>query len=189
MSELERPLRGSVVVVTGGTGGIGLETGRALVAAGAQVALGDLDGERAADAAAALGEGNFGARLDVTDMSSFEGFIDQVEEKLGPVDALVNNAGVMILGALDEESEEATTRSIQVNLFGVHRDVTPPQNGLTLPLGNRSDPGLQSFAGVWIPRKETHTHAILAGRRKIKARLLLKEEVGHLNEDSGAIAG
>ena len=119
MSELERPLRGSVVVVTGGTGGIGLETGRALVAAGAQVALGDLDGERAAEAAAALGEGNFGARLDVTDMSSFEGFIDQVEEKLGPVDALVNNAGVMILGALDEESEEATTRSIQVNLFGV----------------------------------------------------------------------
>jgi NAD(P)-dependent dehydrogenase (short-subunit alcohol dehydrogenase family) len=119
MSELERPLNGSVVVVTGGTGGIGLETGRALVAAGAKVALGDLDGEKAASEAAALGEGNFGGRLDVTDMASFESFVDQVETELGPIDGLVNNAGVMILGALDEESEEATERSIQVNLFGV----------------------------------------------------------------------
>ncbi len=119
MNELERPLSGSVVVVTGGTGGIGLATGRSLVAAGAKVALGDLDGERAASEAAALGDGNFGSRLDVTDMASFEGFIDQVEAELGPIEGLVNNAGVMILGALDEESEEATERSVQVNLFGV----------------------------------------------------------------------
>jgi NAD(P)-dependent dehydrogenase (short-subunit alcohol dehydrogenase family) len=119
MSDLERPLNGAVVVVTGGTGGIGLATGRSLVAAGARVALGDLDGEKAAAEAAALGEGNFGGRLDVTDMASFETFIDQVESELGPIDGLVNNAGVMILGALDEESEEATDRSVQVNLFGV----------------------------------------------------------------------
>ncbi|MEX0620127.1 MAG: SDR family NAD(P)-dependent oxidoreductase [Solirubrobacterales bacterium] len=119
MNDRERPLSGSVVVVTGGTGGIGLATGRSLVAAGARVALGDLDGERAASEAAALGEGNFGGRLDVTDISVFESFVDQVEAELGPVDALVNNAGVMILGGLDDESEEATERSIQVNLYGV----------------------------------------------------------------------
>jgi NAD(P)-dependent dehydrogenase (short-subunit alcohol dehydrogenase family) len=119
MSELERQLNGAIVAITGGTGGIGLATARALVATGARVALGDLDGERAQADAKSLGEGNFGGRLDVTDFSSFEDFIDQVEAELGPIDALVNNAGVMILGALDEEPEEVTEKSIQVNLFGV----------------------------------------------------------------------
>jgi len=119
MNELERPLNGSVVVVTGGSGGIGLATARSLVTAGARVALGDLDGEQTATEAKSLGEGNFGGKLDVTDMSSFESFVDQVETELGPIDGLVNNAGVMILGALEEESEEVTNRSIQVNLFGV----------------------------------------------------------------------
>jgi NAD(P)-dependent dehydrogenase (short-subunit alcohol dehydrogenase family) len=119
MSELERPLNGAVVVVTGGTGGIGLATARALAGAGAKVALGDLDGERAADEAAAIGEGHYGGQLDVTDMASFESFVDQAEAELGPLYGLVNNAGVMILGALDEESEEATGKSIQVNLYGV----------------------------------------------------------------------
>jgi NAD(P)-dependent dehydrogenase (short-subunit alcohol dehydrogenase family) len=108
-----------VVVVTGGTGGIGLATARSLVAAGAKVALGDLNGEQAATEAASLGEGNFGGQLDVCEMDSFEKFIDQVEAELGPIDGLVNNAGVMLLGALDEESVEATEKSIQVNLFGV----------------------------------------------------------------------
>jgi len=119
MSELERPLNGKVVAITGGAGGIGLATARAAVDAGAKVALGDLDGDQAASEAAALGEGNFGGRLDVTDYGSFESFVDEAEQKLGPLDALVNNAGVMILGALDEESQEVTEKSIGVNLFGV----------------------------------------------------------------------
>ena len=119
MSELDRPLSGSVVAISGGTGGIGMATARSLVAAGAKVALGDLDGDNAAAEAASLGEGNFGGRLDVTDFESFEAFVDTAEAELGPLDGLVNNAGVMILGALEEESVEATEKSIQVNLFGV----------------------------------------------------------------------
>jgi NAD(P)-dependent dehydrogenase (short-subunit alcohol dehydrogenase family) len=119
MTELERPLDGSVVAITGGTGGIGLATARSLVAAGAKVALGDLDGEQAASEAASLGEGNFGGRLDVTDFGSFESFVDAAESELGPLDALVNNAGVMILGPFEEESVEVTEKSVGVNLFGV----------------------------------------------------------------------
>ena len=119
MRELERPLNGSVVAITGGTGGIGLATARSVVAAGAKVALGDLDGELAASEAASLGEGNFGGRLDVTDFDSFESFVDAAEKELGPLDALVNNAGVMILGPFDEESVEKTEKSVEVNLFGV----------------------------------------------------------------------
>jgi NAD(P)-dependent dehydrogenase (short-subunit alcohol dehydrogenase family) len=119
MSELERPLNGKTVAITGGTGGIGLATARAAVAAGARVALGDLDGDQAATDAASLGDGNFGGRLDVTDYGSFEAFIDEAEDRLGPLDALVNNAGVMILGALDEEPQDVTEKSVAVNLFGV----------------------------------------------------------------------
>lgn len=119
MTELERPLNGSVVAITGGTGGIGLATARSLVTAGAKVALGDLDGEQAASEAASLGEDNFGGRLDVTDFESFEAFVDAAEAELGPLDALVNNAGVMILGPFEEEPVEVTEKSVGVNLFGV----------------------------------------------------------------------
>ncbi len=119
MSELERPLSGSVVAITGGTGGIGMATARSLVAAGARVALGDLDGARAASEAESLGQGNFGGELDVTDFGSFEAFVDSAEAELGPLDGLVNNAGVMILGPFDQESAEITEKSVQVNLFGV----------------------------------------------------------------------
>lgn len=119
MTELERPLEGSAVVITGGAGGIGLATARTLVAAGAKVALGDLDGDQASSEASALGEGNFGGRLDVTDFESFESFVDAAEAELGPIYGLVNNAGVMLLGPLEDESVEATEKSVGVNLIGV----------------------------------------------------------------------
>lgn len=119
MTELERPLNGQVVLITGGAGGIGLATAKSLVNAGAKVALGDLDHAAAEQAADSLGEGNIGGRLDVTDMESFAAFFERVEAEMGPVDALINNAGVMILGPLDEEEEAVTSTTIAVNLAGV----------------------------------------------------------------------
>ena len=113
------PMSNTVAVVTGGCGGIGMATGRSLAARGARVALGDLDGEQAAARAAELGEAHFGGRLDVTDIGSFSTFLDSVEAELGPIDFLVNNAGVMLLGPLDEESDDSTEKTIQVNLVGV----------------------------------------------------------------------
>lgn len=119
MARQALPMANTVAVVTGGCGGIGLSTGRSLAARGVKVALGDLDGDLAAEKAAELGEGHFGARVDVADLDSFSAFLDAVEEKLGPIDFLVNNAGVMLLGPLDEESAESTERTVQVNLLGV----------------------------------------------------------------------
>ncbi len=119
MSELERPLNGEVVLITGGAGGIGAATARSLVRAGARVALGDLDHAAAEKLADELGPGNIGGRVDVTDMESFEAFAERAETEVGPVSALINNAGVMILGALDEESEAVTATEIAVNLTGV----------------------------------------------------------------------
>lgn len=119
MTRQALPMANTVAVVTGGCGGIGMSTGRSLAARGVKVALGDLDGELAAERAADLGEGHFGGRVDVSDFDSFSSFLDQVEESLGQIDFLVNNAGVMLLGPLDEETQESTEKTLQVNLFGV----------------------------------------------------------------------
>ncbi|MBK5232975.1 MAG: SDR family oxidoreductase [Thermoleophilia bacterium] len=119
MSELERPLNGEVVLITGGAGGIGSATARALVRAGARVALGDLDHAAAEQLADDLGPGNIGGRVDVTDIESFEAFAERAETEVGPISALINNAGVMILGPLDEETAAVTATEIAVNLTGV----------------------------------------------------------------------
>ncbi len=119
MSDLERPLFNQVVVLTGGAGGIGTATARALAAAGAKVAIGDLDGDAAAALADSLGEGHYGAQLDVTDYAGFEKFVDEAEAELGPLYAIVNNAGLMPLNAFDEEPREITALQINVNLYGV----------------------------------------------------------------------
>lgn len=110
---------GMVVAITGGCGGIGMATARSFALRGAKVALGDLDGEAAQAAAAELGDQHIGLAVDVGDAGSFESFLDGVEDGLGPIDVLVNNAGVMLLGPLDEETEESTETTIRVNLVGV----------------------------------------------------------------------
>src|SRR6059036_4144738 len=98
MTREPRSLSGKVVAITGGARGIGLATARALARQGARVALGDLDGELAAQVAAELGGDAFGVGVDVTDNAAFAAFLDGVEHRLGPLDVLVNNAGIMSPG-------------------------------------------------------------------------------------------
>lgn len=112
--------RDLVVAVTGGAGGIGAATAERLARAGARVAIGDLDGESAAATAAAL-PGAIGLPLDVTDAGSYRSFLTAVRERLGPLDVLVANAGVMWVGPFAEEPESATKRQLAVNVEGVLR--------------------------------------------------------------------
>ena len=86
---------------------------------GARVAIGDIHAEKAAETAEEIGRGTTGKPLDVTNREDFELFLDQVEAEFGPIDCLVNNAGVMLLGPVDEETPEATRAMIDVNLVGV----------------------------------------------------------------------
>ncbi|MGH3026402.1 MAG: SDR family NAD(P)-dependent oxidoreductase, partial [Gaiellaceae bacterium] len=92
-------VRGKVVAITGGARGIGYATAGRLLADGAKVAIGDIDEARLKEAAGELGPVAY-AHLDVTDPESFEAFLDHVEDELGPIDVLVNNAGIMPLGPL-----------------------------------------------------------------------------------------
>ncbi|MBN8869420.1 MAG: SDR family oxidoreductase [Solirubrobacterales bacterium] len=116
---METSLEGAVVAITGGAQGIGRATAEAMVGQGARVAIGDLDLEKATAAAGELGENAVGLHLDVADRDSFRQFLDSAESLLGPLDGLVNNAGVMIVGPAEEEDPAATAAMIAVNLTGV----------------------------------------------------------------------
>jgi NAD(P)-dependent dehydrogenase (short-subunit alcohol dehydrogenase family) len=119
MARQPRSLVGKVVVITGGGRGIGRATARALAAKGARVAIADVDGASASDAAAEIGGGAMGAALDVTDRPAFAAFLDDVEQRLGGLDVLINNAGIMPIGPLLEEDDATVTRQLELNLHAV----------------------------------------------------------------------
>jgi NADP-dependent 3-hydroxy acid dehydrogenase YdfG len=119
MAKQPRILAGQVAAITGGARGIGLETARAFVREGMKVAIGDLDVELAGKAAEELGPNVVALELDVSNRPSFERFVDQAEERLGPLDVLVNNAGIMPLGRFLDESDATAQRMIDINLHGV----------------------------------------------------------------------
>jgi short-subunit dehydrogenase len=60
-----------------------------------------------------------GLPLDVTDRASFASFLDQAEDRLGPLDVLINNAGIMPIGRFVEESDATAQRMIDINLVGL----------------------------------------------------------------------
>jgi NADP-dependent 3-hydroxy acid dehydrogenase YdfG len=119
MAKERRPLNGKVVAITGGARGIGKATAVALVGKGCRVAIGDLDPGLAEQTAESLGGGTIALQLDVTDRESFAAFLDEAERQLGPVDVLVNNAGIMPLGRFADEDDATARRMVDINLHGV----------------------------------------------------------------------
>jgi NAD(P)-dependent dehydrogenase (short-subunit alcohol dehydrogenase family) len=119
MAKQRRSLGGRVVAITGGARGIGKATATALVRKGCRVAIGDLDLELAEQTAAGLGGGTIALPLDVTDRASFERFLDETERQLGPLDVVINNAGIMPVTPFADETEDSVKRQIDINLHGV----------------------------------------------------------------------
>ncbi|WP_029113534.1 SDR family oxidoreductase [Mycobacterium sp. URHB0044] len=115
-------IKGRTVAITGAARGIGHATARALLARGARVVIGDRDVARLESAVAGLSEEGMvsGHPLDVTDPESFATFLDKARsDGSGHVDVLINNAGVMPIGAFLEQSEQAIRSAIEVNFCGV----------------------------------------------------------------------
>ena len=119
MAKQPRILSGQVAVITGGARGIGKETARALLAQGMKVAIGDLDLAATEKTATELGANAKGYRLNVTDRDSFLAFLDAVEADLGPIDVLINNAGIMQIGPFLEEDDLTAHRQVDINVHGV----------------------------------------------------------------------
>ncbi|MGB6426152.1 MAG: SDR family oxidoreductase [Solirubrobacterales bacterium] len=114
-----KSVSGQVVAITGGAQGIGKSTAAALIRRGARVAIGDLNQELAEKTATELGGNCVAFELDVTSRPSFEAFLDAAEAELGPVDVVVNNAGIMPLNMLSDEPDEIAKLQIDINLHGV----------------------------------------------------------------------
>jgi NADP-dependent 3-hydroxy acid dehydrogenase YdfG len=108
-------------VVTGSSAGIGRAIAVALGALGWRVAVGARRRDRLDETAAAVeaaGGAAFAHALDVTDEVSVEAFFAAVADALGPVDVLVNNAGLGYLGAIAETTAERLRAAIDTNLLG-----------------------------------------------------------------------
>jgi NAD(P)-dependent dehydrogenase (short-subunit alcohol dehydrogenase family) len=119
-------LEGKVALVTGAGQGMGTGVARALAVQGAAVAVNDLDEARAGEAAEALAADGLRAvpaAFDVTDAAAVSAGIAAVEAELGPVDVLVNNAGVPAAGfpltPFKDMDPDLWTRFIDLNLYGV----------------------------------------------------------------------
>jgi NADP-dependent 3-hydroxy acid dehydrogenase YdfG len=113
-------IAGKTIAITGAARGIGYATAAALLARGARVVIGDRDIAVLDEAVRKLPGTVTGHPLDVTDPSSFATFLDKARaDGGGHIDVLINNAGVMPVGHLLEQSDQAIRTAVEVNLCGV----------------------------------------------------------------------
>jgi NADP-dependent 3-hydroxy acid dehydrogenase YdfG len=119
MAKQPRILAGETAAITGAGRGIGRATAQAFLRQGMRVAIGDVDEQAARKTAAELGPSAVGLALDVTERSSFEAFLDDAERELGPIDVLVNNAGIMQIGRFIDEDDLTARRMVDINIHGV----------------------------------------------------------------------
>jgi 3-oxoacyl-[acyl-carrier protein] reductase len=113
-------LAGKRALVTGGASGIGHAIARAFAAEGCVVAIADIAADdRLAAATAAIGEGAVGLRADLADEASVLALFAEVVPRLGGIDILVSNAGILIEKPLLETTASDFDRLIAVNLRGV----------------------------------------------------------------------
>jgi len=122
MNENQHVFANRVILITGGASGIGQATTRAFAAAGATVGILDVcdDSKLAAEVAAlcAMGGKAAGRRCDIADADTVAKVIAELSAELGPIDTLVNNAGVWEPNPLPDSSLALFDRHIDVNLKG-----------------------------------------------------------------------
>ncbi len=115
------PLAGQVAAITGAGGAIGAATAKCFAAAGAEVALLDLDRAAAREQANAIGGHALALACDVTDAGSVSAAFDKIAEHFGGVDIVVSNAGAAWQGRIGEVDEDILHKSFELNFYGHQR--------------------------------------------------------------------
>jgi NAD(P)-dependent dehydrogenase (short-subunit alcohol dehydrogenase family) len=176
MAKQPKPLTGQVAAITGAARGIGRATAEAFIRQGMKVAIGDLDLAEAQRTADQLGAGTIAIELNVTEKASIERFLDETEKQLGPVDVLVNNAGIMPLSRFWEEDDATAQRIVDINLHGV---IWGMKLGLQrmIPRGRGAIVNLASQAGLYgAPGGATYSaskHAVVGLTEAVRGELRL----------------
>jgi rhamnose utilization protein RhaD (predicted bifunctional aldolase and dehydrogenase)/NAD(P)-dependent dehydrogenase (short-subunit alcohol dehydrogenase family) len=120
-AQRELPLAGQVAAITGAAGAIGAATAKVFAAAGAEVALLDVDRAAAREQANAVGAHALPLACDVTDAASVSAAFDKIAEHFGGVDIVVSNAGAAWQGRIGEIDEEILHQSFELNFYGHQR--------------------------------------------------------------------
>ena len=111
----------AVAVITGAGSGIGRATAHSFARRGSRVVVTDIDAERAAAVAEELGDQAVAATRDVTSLADLETARDLALERFGRVDLVMNNVGVLAVGAVEDIPLEAWQRVVDINLMSVVR--------------------------------------------------------------------
>ncbi|MBP2214424.1 3alpha(or 20beta)-hydroxysteroid dehydrogenase [Rhodococcus ruber] len=166
MTELD----GGSVLVTGGSRGIGAAVATILAGEGAGVVVADVLDDEGTRHAATLGKGSKFVHLDVTDEAQWSEAV-AVAESIGPLRALINNAGILAVGTIEEQTRVEFERVLQVDLvgqwLGMHVAGPALRRGRGVVVNISSTAGLIGYAGLgayvaskWALRGLTKTAAL-----------------------------
>jgi NAD(P)-dependent dehydrogenase (short-subunit alcohol dehydrogenase family) len=158
MSERPRSLAGHVALVTGSTRGIGRAIAERFAAEGARVVVNGRDATAARSVAATL-DGAIGIGGDVSDLASVQAMCRAAEQELGPIDVLVNNAGISSRRAITRMTDDDWFESLAVNLTGsmyMIRELVPGMKArgwgrivnVTSGAGTHGTPGFSAYAAA-----------------------------------------
>jgi 3-oxoacyl-[acyl-carrier protein] reductase len=156
-------LSGRVALVTGGSRGIGLAIAQELASAGAKVAVVARDGARAQAAADGLtGEGHRGYACDVADAAAVNELVKRVEDEMGGLDVLVNNAGVTRDNVLMRIKDDDWTEVLDTNLRGAFNTIRAATRGMMKRRSGRVI-NISSVVGITGNRGQANYAASKAG--------------------------
>lgn len=173
-------LTGKVAIITGAAQGQGAEIARAFVAEGARVELADVNEADGQLLAKELGESAHFTKHDVSDPESWERLVADVAERFGPVNVLVNNAGILRFGQVDQMPIEEAELIWSVNIRGCYLGMqavvpTMKRNGGGSIVNASSVEGLGGMGSVvaycgskWAIRGMTKAAAHELGRKNIR---------------------
>lgn len=115
-------LQGKTAIITGGARGMGAVTARLFVENGANVVIGDILEKEGQALAAELGDKAQFVRLDVTSETDWQKAVEAAEA-LGPLNVLINNAGILVFKSISEQTTEEYMKVLNINLVGCYNGI------------------------------------------------------------------